>query len=241
MKYEDLRLYTYSNDALINGEIKGIVVQFTGLGGTRMIDEDTDEGRFYAEKNIIYVFPYINPWSWMNSAAVKLTDSVIDCLFEHYELPENTPVISIGGSMGGQCALVYCYYAKRTPAACAANCPVCDLPYHYTERPDLPRTMLSAFGEYDIPLDVAIKTASPLHLADDMPDIPYYIVHCEADEAVNKQMHSDRLVEALSEEHRVIYKSVPERGHCDLTPEALDEYRGFIVAQCEKSAASEQA
>ena len=57
---------------------------------------------------------------------------------------ENIPVVSTGGSMGGQSALVYCAYSKRTPVACVANCPVCDTVFHFTERPDLPRTLYSA-------------------------------------------------------------------------------------------------
>ena len=61
---------------------------------------------------------------------------------------------------------VYTRYAAVTPVACVANCPVCDLPYHYTERPDLPRTLYSAFGDSDSEtLGDAMKKASPYHLA----------------------------------------------------------------------------
>lgn len=228
--YEDLRLYAYSNDHLIHGPIRGIIVCFTGLNGFAMRDEDSDEAKQWAQDGFVYVFPYINPWAWMNRAAVRLTDAVLDALFTHYALPETTPIVSTGGSMGGLCALVYCRYAKRTPVSCAANCPVCDLPFHYTERPDLPRTMLSAFGEYEMPLQDALKTASPLHLAVELPNISYYIVHCCADEAVNKSLHSDRFVAELRKTRRVTYRTVPERGHCDLTDEARTDYNSFIRA-----------
>ena len=230
--YEDLRMYAYSNDRLLKGAVRGVVVEFTGLNGTSMRNEDTDFGLFMAKHGILYLFPYINPWAWMNRAAVKLTDAVIETLYTHYSLDDSVPLVSIGGSMGGQCALVYCRYAARTPAACAANCPVCDLPYHYTERKDLPRTLLSAFGEYDLTLEDAMRTASPLHLADEMPDIDYFIAHCEEDRAVSKAMHSDRLVKALSGKRRVTYLPVPGRGHCDLTEEARAQYNAFILSAC---------
>ena len=229
MTYETLRNFAYCNDKITKTPFRGIVLSFFGLNGRDMYDEDTELGKLYAEKGILLVVPYNNPWAWMNRQAVAYTDELIDVLMEHYHLPETLPIVSTGGSMGGLSCLVYTVYAGRTPTACAANCPVCDLPYHYTERPDLPRTLLSAFGEYSMPLEEAMKTASPLHIVDKMPDIPYYIVHCEADQAVNKQLHSDRFVARLSENHRVIYKSVPDRGHCDLTPEAAEELKAFIL------------
>ncbi len=36
-------------------------------------------------------------------------------VFAKYHLSENLPIVSSGGSMGGQSALVYAKYAKRTP------------------------------------------------------------------------------------------------------------------------------
>ena len=237
MRIEPSKLYqfAYENGALLNGTPRGIVLQFIGLNGnTRMITEDPWEAQLYADRGILFVIPYINPWSWMNRASVKLTDGVVDCLFEKYALPEGTPIVSTGGSMGGLCALTYAAYAKRTPAAVAANCPVCDLPYHYTERDDLPRTLLSAFGEYGLPLDEAMKTASPLHLAEKMPDVPYFIAHCEKDQAVNKEKHSDRLVALLKKTRDVSYCEVPERGHCDLAPEAKELWYGFIFKACDE-------
>ena len=68
-------------------------------------------------------------------------------------------------------------------------------------------------------MEEALRANSPLHLADRMPDIDYHIFHCEEDKAVNKQLHSDKFVEAMKKNHRVSYYAVPERGHCDLTPE----------------------
>lgn len=230
--YPALRNFAYSNDTICKRPIRGIALSFFGLGGKEMFAEDTDLGLFLAEKGIVLLIPYTNPWSWMNRQAVAYTDELIDVVMAEYGLPEDTPIVSTGGSMGGQSALVYAAYAKRTPAACVVNCPVCDLPYHFTERPDLPRTLYSAFGEYDCSLEEALRSASPLHLAlaGKMPDIRYTVFHCEEDKAVNKQMHSDRFVETLP--FAVTYHAVPERGHCDLPDEFRTMYNDAIVSAC---------
>jgi len=214
--YDTLKNFTYTNDDLIRGEVKGIILSFMGLGGAGMFAEN-ERGTALAQRGIVYLIPYLNPWNWMNEQAVSYTDELIDVLFEHYGLAENTPVVSTGGSMGGLCALVYTKYARRTPKACVANCPVCDLLYHFTERPDLPRTLVSAYGMYEADtLEEAMATASPMHLIDCMPDVKYTVFHCDADMAVNIHRHSEKFVEEMKKAHDIEYIVVHGRGHCDL-------------------------
>ncbi len=228
---ENLRSFAYCNNLICKKPIKGLVVSFFGLGGAIMFSEDTQEGIRFAEDGILYVIPYQNPWAWQNRQNVEYTDEIIDVLFEAYNLPENLPIVSTGGSMGGLSALVYMVYAKRTPTACVANCPVCDLPYHFTERPDLPRTLYSAFYHYDCSLQEALKTASPVDLVDKMPkESKYYIFHCEEDKSVNKQKHTDRFVQKMKANHDVLYYAVPGRGHCDLTDEMKEQYDQHIIS-----------
>ena len=234
--YDTLRSFAYCNDKICKKPIRGIAVSFFGLGGMAMFAEDTDEGKRFAEKGILWLVPYNNPWAWMNRQAVGYTDELIDVLVQHYGLPEDIPVVSTGGSMGGLSALVYTACAKRTPVACVANCPVCDLPYHFTERPDLPRTLYSAFWNYEGTIEEALCSASPIHLAEKMPDVDYTIFHCEADQAVNKQKHSDVFVQKMQPAHRVTYITVPERGHCDLPPQEREMYNAAIEAAVEKYA-----
>lgn len=226
---ETLEYFSYSNDKICNLPIKGIVLDFFGLGCQQMFNE-TEFGNELAKKGILLLIPYNNPWAWMNNQAVVFTDEIVDVIIEKYGLASDIPIVSSGSSMGGLSALVYCRYAKHTPVACVANCPVCDLPYHYTERPDLPKTLYSAFffSKCDC-LDDALKTASPLHLVDEMPDIAYYLFHCEADLLVNKQKHSDEFVRQMQKDHTITYHSVPERGHCDLTDEMKKVYNDYIV------------
>ena len=231
INYEKLSYYAYSNDKLINGEIKGVVIEFFGLGCQAMYHQDTPMGKFLAENNVLYVLPYTNPWGWMNKDEVRLADEVLDVLYEKFNLPANIPLVSVGGSMGGLACIVYTKYASRTPVGCVANCPVCDLPFHYTERVDLPRTLYSAFYSYDCSMDEALKSCSPLHLAPSLPEKTSYIIfHCDKDGAVNIDAHSEKFVKELSKTREVPYYVVHDRDHCDLDEENHERYRQCVLS-----------
>ena len=198
----------------------------------KLVNEKLDIMYLDAKCGLDYnsIFELIVAVSLSAQTTDKRVNQVTSVLFKEYNLPDDLPIVSTGGSMGGLSALVYMAYAKRTPVACVANCPVCDLPYHYTERPDLPRTLYSAFYNYDCSLQDALKSASPLDLVDKMPvNSRYYVFHCEEDNAVNKQKHSDRFVEKMKEAHSIDYYAVPNRGHCDLTDEMGSLYNEIIV------------
>lgn len=224
INYETIRSFAYVNDNVCKKPIRGIVVYFCGLNNKDMFDEDTNEGVYYGEEGVLYVHPYNNPWSWMNAQAVAYTDEIIDAIFDHFKLPEDTPIVSMGQSMGGLASLVYTRYAKRTPIACISNCPVCDLVYHFTERPDLPRTIYSAFWNEEGELNDILKKYSPVHLAPEMPDAKYYIFHCDKDKSVNLASHSQKFVAAMNECGKgVELEIIPDRGHCKLTFAANDK------------------
>ena len=196
---ENYSNFAYVNEKALSGEIKGVVVRFHGLGGQDMFFEDTYEGKLFGERGILYVVPYQNPWAWMNKQNVDYTDEIVDALFEKYSLSESTPIVSCGDSMGGQSCLVYAAYSKRTPISCAANCPVCDVVFHFTERVDLPRTLYSSLYNFDGTLEEGLRSISPIHIADGMPRIKYHIYHCDRDTAVNIDSHSEKLVKFFRE------------------------------------------
>lgn len=230
---ENLRPFAYLNEAVCTRPIRAVAVEFMGLNVLNQFDEDTDRGRRLGEMGVLLVIPYLNPWNWMNEQAVRQTDEILEAAHDRCGAAEGTPLVSCGGSMGGLAALVYTRYAARRPAACVANCPVCDLPYHYTERPDLPRTLLSAFAcSGEETLEAAMRARSPLHLAraGEMPkSVRYTVFHCEEDRAVNKAMHSDRFAAAMEPFAPVEYIAVPGRGHCDLTEEMIALYERRIA------------
>lgn len=233
--YDTLRSFAYVNDRIVTPPIRGIVLNFFGLNGKDMYAEDRSDAVYYAERGILYVVPYNNPWAWMNRQAVDYTDEILDVLVERYALPESIPIASTGGSMGGMSAIVYARYAKRTPAVCIANCPVCDMPYHFTERPDLPRTIYSAYfreireaGD----VDAVLRAVSPLHLVPELPAIPYYLFHCDADKAVNKEKHSDRFVSAMEAAGKpVTYCVVHGTGHCDIGDGMKLRFKEYAVRE----------
>lgn len=235
IRYENLRSFAYSNDRICE-RIKGIVISFFGLSNETMYNSDTPEGIFFASHGILYVVPYNNPWAWMNRQAVDYTDEIIDTLAAKYSLPDNIPVVSTGASMGGMSSLVYAKYAKRTPVACVSNCPVCNMVYHFGERPDLPRTILSAYWNYEGKIEDVLKTVSPIHLAPEMPRIPYHIFHCTEDDAVNLHRHSEMFVSLMRDlGHSVTFDIVEGRRHCDLTDEMRAKYNMFSVEEIEKA------
>ena len=224
----NVKLFAAVRDEELKGPVKAVLLTLHGLNYIDMNPPASDFDRECAGLGILPVFPYHGAWGWMNDTSVKLIDQVVDAVYDKYEVDPSAPLIISGGSMGGLGSLMYARYAKRTPVACAADSPVCDLPYHYTEREDLPRTLFSAFEHYHMDLTEAMKTASPLHQVANMPDIPYFIVHGTADIAVNKQAHSDRFVEQLKKNHQVEYLEVEGMEHCSMPGDIFQKYREFI-------------
>ena len=217
INYENIRYYCYTNADLIKGEVKGIVLTFHGLGFDGMFDTHPDEDYADGRHGIIEIVPYYNPWCWMNKQTVDYVDELIDVIKDHFGLDDNVKITASGGSMGGLCALLFTYYSKHKPQRCVANCPVCDTVYHYTERPDLPRTLYSAYGNLDMSLEDALAMHSPYHLAEKMPDVEYVVFHCTADDAVNYEKHGVKFVNKMKEcGKKIEFITVPDRGHCDL-------------------------
>lgn len=145
IRKDNLASFAYTNEPLLQQPPKAVALDFHGLNMNQMLQEHSEKARLYAQRGLLLVVPYDNPWSWMNSVAVAETDAIVDAVYAKLSLSDRVPLLSTGGSMGGLSALVFSARSARPVAGCAANCPVCDLPYHYTERPDLPRTILSAF------------------------------------------------------------------------------------------------
>ncbi|MBR5515171.1 MAG: hypothetical protein IKU52_03090 [Clostridia bacterium] len=226
---ENIKKFAYTNEELINGEPKAVIFEFHGLNdGISTNIPHSSFSHLSAENSVLYVRPFYGPWNWMNRASVRLVDEIADALFEKYG--KIMPVASTGLSMGGLSALIYSRYGKYTPTVCAAICPVCDLVYHYNEREDTARTIYSALGGYEIPLDEAIVLNSPLHQLENLPDIKYLIASTLCDDEVDITKHSDIFVEKMKELGRDIeHIKIPDQGHCSLTKEAAGYYKNFII------------
>ena len=92
---QTLPLFTCCNGDICSRPIRGIVVDFHGLGFQGMPQEPSAFARRCAEKGILYLLPYDDPWSWMNDPAVRMVEEIVDAVLEKYQLPENTPVIKV--------------------------------------------------------------------------------------------------------------------------------------------------
>jgi dipeptidyl aminopeptidase/acylaminoacyl peptidase len=209
----------FIGEQFVRGPIRGVVLALHGLGGMGPKGGvDTDELEWAGAGGLV-VFPYYGPWSWMNRQARGFIDDLVASVYTHYKLGPEIPVIVTGGSMGGLSALLYTRYAKKPPVACLAVFPVCDLAFHFQERPDLPRSIRGAFMGYSEPLEQLLAEHSALAQVPGMPRIPYQIIHGDADQAVNKAAHSDRFVAAMRQAgHQVDYMEVPGMGHGSNVP-----------------------
>jgi dipeptidyl aminopeptidase/acylaminoacyl peptidase len=208
-----LEKFAWLNTDYIKPPISGIVLRFPGLGNCGMKSEPDACETEWGHAGALTVLPYQDPWGWMNSTVQHFIDDLVEAIRQRHRLAADVPLISTGGSMGGHAALLYAMKSRHRVASCMALWPVCDLPFHYTERIDLPRTLHHAYGSYE---DIApqLREHSPLHQVEAMPDIPYLLVHGEKDEAVKKKAHSDPMVAAMRKRHlRVEYVERPNLGH----------------------------
>ena len=215
--------------------ISGIVLRFPGLGSTGMKADPDPYDLEWGQAGLLTVSAYQDPWGWMNSRVQRFVDDVVDAIRRRHQLGADVPLLSTGGSMGGHAALLYSLASRHRVAACLALWPVCDLPFHYTERVDLPRTMHHAFNSYEN-IDDALRAHSPLHRVSDLPDIPYLIVHGAKDQAVGKAAHSDPMVAAMRDRQlRVEYLEREKLGHGGpLDYPATRRIVEFVVAQRQK-------
>lgn len=219
MNRQIIKEVAWVGDAQVKTPIRAVVLWFHGLGRIEMKWEPTMQELAFAQAGGLVVHPYYGAWNWMNRQARAFVDDLVDSIFREYKLPDSTPLISTGESMGGQCALLYTRYARRPIACCAVNCPVCDLKYAFHERADVPRTIHFAFRGYAEDIETLLNEHSPVAQAEQMPDIPYQIIHGVRDDGVVMKKHSDKLVPLMRKAGlKVEYLQVPEMVHCSPMP-----------------------
>jgi hypothetical protein len=231
MDPEKIEEYAWVGEEYVEGAIKGVVLSFHGLGGGSKSGPSTEELE-YGRNGGLVVFPFYGPWGWMNRQSRAMIDEVVETIYEKYELPDTTPLIATGGSMGGQGSLLYSLYAQRKICACLANCPACDIHFHFNERPDLPSTFHWAFQGYPESLDELLSEHSPLHQVASMPDIPYRLIQGGRDKAVSKKKHGDKMVAAMRKHNlNVEYIEIEEMGHCNPLPiKVMEDNIAFVTA-----------
>jgi alpha-beta hydrolase superfamily lysophospholipase len=223
--------FAWINIDYVKQPIAGVVLRFPGLGSVGVKSDPDFFELEWGQSGALTVSPYQDPWGWMNPAVVHFIDDLVDATRLRHNLGTEVPLLSTGGSMGGHAALLYSMKSRHRVSACLALWPVCDLPFHYSERFDLPRTMHHAFGSYG---DIAaeLEAHSPLHQVASMPDIPYLLIHGEMDQAVKKSAHSDPMVKAMQQRGLTVeYVERPRLGHGGpMDYETQHKILGFVAA-----------
>lgn len=230
MDCEVMRQVAWIGDDLLEDKARAVVLVFHGLGIQPPKKGPSTEEIEWARQGGLVVFPYCGPWTWTNRLTRGFVNELLDAVYREFGLTENAPIISTGGSMGGQSALLYARYSRRPIAACHALYPVCDLKYHFNERADLPATMRFAFRGYTEEWNAVMEEHSPLHQVENMPKIPYLIIHGDADTAVSKKHHSDPFVaQMMARGHDVEYAEVTGMDHGGPMPlDVLQQRIGFV-------------
>jgi pimeloyl-ACP methyl ester carboxylesterase len=231
-----LSTYAWINEGQVAQPVKAIAIDIQGLNGGHGYKTVPESGDIaLGKRNVLVIRPYSGPWNWMSFETIKEIDKIIAAAMEQYSLPSNIPLVVFGRSMGGVGATNFIRFSRYRDRvkACAMNSPVTDLEFHSTERPDCAATIYRAYSYYDCPIELAVKIHSPMNFIEEMPDIPYFIVHGDADKAVNKAAHSDKYVPAMrAKGYNVTYVEVPGMEHVDLAgnPEARQLYLDFIAS-----------
>lgn len=232
---ENFRRYCSTNEAYVTRPIRAIALEFPGLGGGSCLGGQMDAAEYatpYARQlgadGILLIYTCPGPWSWMNRGAVRICDLIEDAAISAFGLPADVPTVATGGSMGGLGALIFAIESRHNVTACAAACPCYDVLKDYASHEDFARTFLSAVAAYDMPLEDALKSISPIHQLDRLPRIPYYIVGDGQDDCFSIE-GMDAFVAAMKQAgHDVDYRRLPGLGHGGFTPEARDGLTDFV-------------
>jgi pimeloyl-ACP methyl ester carboxylesterase len=239
---DTLRCYCCTNEPLIAGAVavRALVLEFPGLGGGSCLGGSMDNLTVYdtpftrdcAEKGIVVAYAFPGPWSWMNKGAVRVVDLVVDAFMRKYGwvTEDDFRLVVMGGSMGGQSALVYSMDSRHRVNACVAHCPCYDVVDCFDEIDSFPRTFVSAVNAYDMPLEEAIRRISPSCRVDELPDIPYLITADELDEIIPVE-GLEQYVERVKQAGRsVTYMRLDGQPHGGITAEDRERMNEFVFS-----------
>ena len=138
----------------------------------------------------------------------------------------------LGGNscLGGFGAIIYSIESKHNIAACGAACPCCDVLDRFHCKDSFARTFIRAVADYDMPMEEALKTISPMHRIGDMRKIPYFLVNC-CDDEVFPEAQLDEYVGKLKEMgHDVVYRKMPGKKHGEFIPEVKIALYDFLYS-----------
>lgn len=231
---DNLREFCYNNRDIIEGEIKGVAVEFFGMNVTWPIWEPNDTAKELAKRGILLLQPLLNPWAWMSECSVAVADRSLELIFERLGLPEDTPVCVFGSSMGAYGALMFPMRTRYNVVRSVANSPATDLIPFCSERGYTNRTLITALwhdgGEGDF--EEIMRQNSPINLIDEMKRIPYRLYSCTSDPVLPPR-HSVSFYEAAKDKLDITLTLSDNESHCELLPEHQAAFYDDIEAAFE--------
>lgn len=227
--------YCNTNEEHLVLPVKGIVIEFPGLGGGSCLGGNmefesygSEWAKRFGKKGIVLAYLFPGPWSWGNKAASRMADAVVDAIIDKYGLKEDCPVAVCGGSMGGVGALIFAAESRHRLCCVASSCPCIDIVKNISEVTVFARTYISAAAAYDTEFDDALKNFSPLHRIGDMPKTTYFICS-DAEDEIFPEYECDAYVEKLKTfGHSVEYHKQPGLKHGEFFPEVREKLHMLI-------------
>lgn len=233
---DTLHFYINSNEQFLTMPIKGVVLEFPGLGGSSCLGGcvdmgvyDTQYSRDFGEKGILLAYLFPGPWSWGNKGAVRMTDAVVSAIKSKYNLTQQTRMAVCGGSMGGLGALIYSIKSAHNIECVASACPCVNVVTSYYCKNLVPRSFFSAAAVYDMPIEEALKDFSPWEFVDQLRNVPYFICS-DVDDALFPVAECDEYVDMLIKRGLdVEYHKQEHCGHGVFIPEVRQAFHQFII------------
>ena len=214
---ETLSDYAFVNLDTLKRPIKGVIMNCHGFTDESTFTSSPRFARDLGEQGVVYIFPYYSPWAWCSDSTLSYMEQVLDTVFSMLSLPDDTPFMISGGSMGGMTAMLYSVYGRRAVRAVACNCPVCNLEAVMASSPHVRRSVFAAYAGSGREMEEEILRHNPLRQVEHMPNVPYLIVSGTADVAVPDPKHADLMKREMARLGRdATFLSVEGMVHCDL-------------------------
>lgn len=235
---DNIDCYARTNASMLSARPRAVVLEFPGLGGGSCLGGSMDIGPYegeyaarMAENDVLLVYLFSGPWSWMQKGSIRITDLVVDAIFKKYALDELTPVLVSGGSMGGQGAIMYAARSrhKEKIRAIAAACPCFDLTDCIFSDPIFPRAFVLGAADQQCSLMEALENLSPLHRIDELATVPYFIACDGADQFFDATRMKEFADMLSARGASVIFRHMDGLTHGAFTPEVRNEFTSFLI------------